>query len=230
MKKLNDLQVEKLYKFTSKHYVKYFDVQTELVDHLANGIEAQWQEDPEIPFEDALQKEFKKFGIFGFSDVVEKQERAMEKKYFKIVWKESTLLLSRPKIFTPVVLLLILSYLSLSTQTGSMIFFLTFFMLLTWLLLKSQRKMKGTRRRMEEGEKVYLLEAVMSNIGSFFSVIWFPFHLFNLTSSYGNFYWQLLMSLLIASVAFGSYVCFIHLPKKKDEILLKAHPEIKFLQ
>ena len=230
MKKLNDLQVEKLYNFTSQHYVKYFDVQTELVDHLANGIEAQWQEDPEISFEDALQKEFKKFGVFGFSDIVEKRERAMEKKYFKIVWRESIALLKKPKIFGPVGLLFILSFVLLTTQTGSIILILTFFALLMGVFVNFQRKTKTTRRRMEEGKRVYLLEAVMFNIGSIFSIVWIPFHLFNLTTSYGNFYWQLLMSLLIALVALASYICFMHLPKKKEEILLKAHPEIKFLQ
>jgi hypothetical protein len=52
--------------------VEWYDLQTELVDHLANAIEQQWQENPKILFEDALQMEFKKFGVFGFMDVVEK--------------------------------------------------------------------------------------------------------------------------------------------------------------
>jgi len=43
MKKLNVYQIEKLYDFTKKHYVDYYDLQTELVDHLANAIETEWQ-------------------------------------------------------------------------------------------------------------------------------------------------------------------------------------------
>ena len=82
--KLNTQQIDRLYQFTRQHYVEYYDLQTELVDHLANAIEEQWQENPKITFEEVLQKEFKKFGVFGFMDVVEKRQAAMNKKYNKI--------------------------------------------------------------------------------------------------------------------------------------------------
>ena len=65
MLKLTSEQIERLYLFTRQHYVEWYDLQTELVDHMANAIEAQWQEHPKLSFEEALQKEFKKFGVFG---------------------------------------------------------------------------------------------------------------------------------------------------------------------
>ena len=74
--KLTVEQIERLYQFTRQHYVEWYDLQTELVDHLANSIESQWAENPKIRLEDALQIEFKKFGIFGFMDVVEKRQAA----------------------------------------------------------------------------------------------------------------------------------------------------------
>ena len=40
--KLTKEQIQQLYKFTRQHYVEYYDVQTELVDHLANDIEQIW--------------------------------------------------------------------------------------------------------------------------------------------------------------------------------------------
>src|SRR6185436_6113077 len=82
--KLIKEQIDRLYQFTIQHYVEYYDLQTELVDHLANAIEQQWQENPKISFEDALQTEFKKFGIFGFTDLVEKRRFALQEKYQKI--------------------------------------------------------------------------------------------------------------------------------------------------
>lgn len=39
--KLSTEQIDYLYQFTRNHYVEYYDLQTELVDHLANAIEAQ---------------------------------------------------------------------------------------------------------------------------------------------------------------------------------------------
>jgi len=63
MKTVTDPQIDRLFEFTKQHYVEWYDVQIELVDHLANGIENQWKEAPDIPFEKALNIEFKKFGI-----------------------------------------------------------------------------------------------------------------------------------------------------------------------
>jgi len=96
--KLTSEQIEKLYAFTRQHYVIYYDLQTELVDHLANAIEQQWQENPKISFEDALQNEFKKFGVFGFMEVVEKRQSALNKKYNKMVWLELKTFLAFQKL------------------------------------------------------------------------------------------------------------------------------------
>ena len=96
--KLSAEQIEKLYAFTRQHYVEYYDLQTELVDHLANAIEAQWEQNPKLSFEEALRIEFKKFGVFGFMDVVEKRQAALQKKYNQLVWKELKTFFRLPKI------------------------------------------------------------------------------------------------------------------------------------
>ena len=81
---LTKKQIENLYAFTRKHFVDYYDLQTELVDHLANDIEAILEEDPSSSFEQARDKAFKKFGVFGFMEVVEQRAKAMNKKYAKL--------------------------------------------------------------------------------------------------------------------------------------------------
>ncbi len=86
--KLTQSQIEDLYAFTRQHFVVYYDLQTELVDHLANTIEHLWETEPKLPFEDAKQKAFKKFGIFGFMDAIAQREKAMNKRYTKYLWKE----------------------------------------------------------------------------------------------------------------------------------------------
>ena len=65
-KKLSIDQIVHLFTFTRQHYVEYFDVQSELVDHLANAIETEWQANPKLPFDEALNKEFKKFNFRAF--------------------------------------------------------------------------------------------------------------------------------------------------------------------
>lgn len=70
--KLTEAQIEELYAFTRKKYVEYYDVQTELVDHLATSIEEKMSTS-NINFETALQQIYAQFGIFGFSELVEKK-------------------------------------------------------------------------------------------------------------------------------------------------------------
>ena len=226
MKKITKDQVERLYRFTREHYVVYYDVQTELVDHLANGIENQWQKDPEVPFEETLQKEFKKFGIYGFSDVVEKREWAMGKKYHKLIWKESLTLLKQPKIVVGLLLLLVLSHLFLGHDSGKYFFMTLLFMVFSFvLILVGRRAVK--RRKAKEGKKIFLLETIIENAGGSFSLIYIPFQLLHFIDPAAGGFTNWIMSLLIVFFTFTSYVCFYYLPKKKEKILNKAYPEMK---
>lgn len=85
--KITENHITELYKFTRQHFVEYYDVQTELVDHLANDIEQIWQDRPELSFHEARTISFKKFGVFGFMNVVEQKQKAMHKRYWKILWR-----------------------------------------------------------------------------------------------------------------------------------------------
>ena len=96
--KLTESHIQELYKFTRKHYVEHYDVQSELVDHLANDIENIWIEKPKLTFEQARETSFKKFGIFGFMDVVEAKQKQLRKKYNSILFKFMKEWFSVPKI------------------------------------------------------------------------------------------------------------------------------------
>ena len=97
-KKIDHEQMQKLFTFTRQHFVEYYDLQAELADHLANAIEARWAEQPGLSFDEALHLEFKKFGIFGFSDIVEQRQNALFKKYYRLVWHEFRSTVSLPAI------------------------------------------------------------------------------------------------------------------------------------
>src|SRR6478735_7325504 len=96
--KLTPEQIDQLYLFTRQHYVEYYDLQTELVDHLANAIEEQWLENPKISFEDALQSEFKKFGVFGFTELIKERHWVLIKRYNKLKWVHFKEFFEVPKI------------------------------------------------------------------------------------------------------------------------------------
>ena len=83
---LTSQQIDELFAFCSRHYVHYYDVQLELVDHLANAIEEKMVADKNISFESALDEVHKSFGYKGFAGVVEAKERVVGKQYRKIRW------------------------------------------------------------------------------------------------------------------------------------------------
>lgn len=83
---LSDTQIEYLFKFCVKKYVYYYDVQVELVDHLANSIEIEMENDKKLSFENALQKVYSGFGIMGFSTLVAEKERQSEKYNRRLFW------------------------------------------------------------------------------------------------------------------------------------------------
>lgn len=117
MKKLTQEQIDQLFDFTQKHYVEFYDVQVELVDHLANAIEDQWKQNPNILFEDALQTEFKKFGIFGFTGLVEQKQNDLHKYYNKMLLHEVLKFISIPKVI--VTIAMYLSIFFFMKKTGS---------------------------------------------------------------------------------------------------------------
>lgn len=87
MTQLTEKQIQQIHLFVKQHYVEHYDVELELVDHLANGIEQQWVIDSNITFDNALQIEFKKFGIFGFSDIIEEKTKRLTWSYIKLMFK-----------------------------------------------------------------------------------------------------------------------------------------------
>lgn len=68
---LSSEQIQAIYDFTRKKYVKYYDVQLEIVDHVASKIEERMMEDDTLTFEMALHEVYKSFGIFGFTKMAQ---------------------------------------------------------------------------------------------------------------------------------------------------------------
>lgn len=96
---LTDQQVEKLFEFTRKKYVYFYDLQVELVDHLAESIEYAMEKDPSLSFEAALEKVYKTFGIFGFGKIVQQKSEALYKQSKWMWWQEFKNFLTIPKVF-----------------------------------------------------------------------------------------------------------------------------------
>ena len=97
---LTNDQIKSLFQFCEKHFVKYYDVQVELVDHLANAIELEIANDPKISFERALEKVHKSFGVMGFAPLVAEKGKMAEKQSRKLFLRLFMDQFKWPKILT----------------------------------------------------------------------------------------------------------------------------------
>ncbi|MCG2610345.1 hypothetical protein LZZ90_02345 [Flavobacterium sp. SM15] len=227
--KITDQHIEQLYAFTRQHFVEYYDLQTELVDHLANGIERQWRENPKLTFEEALQKEFKKFGVFGFMTVVEQRQAALTKKYNGLVWNHFKMFFKTPKIVLSLIavllLKLILSKVSFAEELTFALFLGLLLMFFTGLVL-SRRKINV---RFKSSGKKWMLEQIIYNYGSFAGLTYLPMQLllrlFNHTDSA---YVLWIVSTGIVVMALLEYILLVEIPKKSEVYLLETYPEYKF--
>lgn len=76
---LTEEQIERLHRFCVEHYVRHYDVQVELVDHLATAIEEKMSDNHLLSFEQALQQVYRGFGVRGFAGIVQAREEALQR-------------------------------------------------------------------------------------------------------------------------------------------------------
>ena len=228
--KLTENQIEQLYKFTRQHYVYHYDVQTELVDHLANDIEEFWKENPKLTFEQARDKSFKKFGIFGFMDVVEAKEHQLGKRYRSILWMFMKKWFTIPKIIiTAFIFCFFYSLMSLHIKSD----YLAILMLLLAIIdiVIAQRLKKESERRFSKKGKKFLLEDIIFRVGAFSTIIVFSnfFHLSPFFENTTSVLGKVLVSGLITIAIIYSYVSLVVIPQKAEELLQETYPEYKIV-
>lgn len=95
---LTDAEIGELYEFCYTQSVVHYDVQAELVDHLASAIETRWENEPNIGFEQALNDVYSAFGIYGFSKVRMAKEKELRQKYSRLQRKYIGEFFRLPKI------------------------------------------------------------------------------------------------------------------------------------
>ena len=228
MKKLNSEQIQQLYKFTRQHYVEYYDVQNELVDHLANDIEQIWQEQPNLPFEDAKTISFKKFGVFGFMDVVEALAKALNKKYWKLVLEIFKEFFNIPKITISITIFLIL-IVGFQLLSSKIMFLSIGLGGLVVLLPKLYFLEKERKQRFKETNKKWLLEDYVFNIGGSLSIFNLFFQMVNFSPETASNTFVLIAAIILTVFMLLIYITIFIIPAKVEEILKNQYPEYKLV-
>jgi hypothetical protein len=95
---LTEKQIEALFCFCEKKFVRHYDLQVELVDHLAERIEEEMAANAKLSFEEALQRVYAGFGIFGFAHIVQDRANFLYKRNNKLWWVQVKAFFVLPKI------------------------------------------------------------------------------------------------------------------------------------
>ncbi len=230
--KLTNQQIDQLFTFTRQHYVEWYDLQSELVDHLAYAIETQWQENPKFTFDQALNIEFKKFGVFGFMDVVEKRQVVLSKKYNRLVWEHFKDFFGVPKIVLIIAMTLAL-FSILKISHYSQWIFTGLYLILILLTFYGLIKNKIVKKRKEKtNQKKWLFEEIINQYGGFLVAIIIPINIFKRiffhSDKYiGNDYYILGLSFFFVLLAIVIFIIFKIIPSKAEDYLLATYPEYK---
>jgi len=225
--KLTSKQIQNLYQFTRKHFVEFYDLQTELVDHLANDIEHIWQIEPKLTFEEAKQKSFKKFGIFGFMDVLDERSKALSKRYFKLFWRAFKQFFTIPKIALTINLFFAVLFLLRFVNYNKIVVFILPLVLMYFPFSHMIKSTKQIKKNWKKTGRKYMFENYIANLGGLGVVIQFPFQfLFHFADTIN---WSLKMkitySLTMVISALVYYIFIYEMPSTIRAILIKEHPE-----
>ena len=228
--KLTPQQIQELYKFTRKHYVEHYDMQTELVDHLANDIEQIWQEKPTLSFEDARTISFKKFGVFGFMDVYGARQGALQKKYMKILWQHAKAWFRLPKIIATIAFFYFF-YVGL-IEYGDSFALSIIGVVIVFGLVKHILLLRKVKKRQKLSGKKWLLEDIVFK-GLFLGGGIIGINLFNiiniLSPEVYNVFWAIFYAAIFTIMVVYVYISVEVLPKKAEELLIENYPEYKLV-
>jgi hypothetical protein len=170
MTKVSEEQVQMIFDFTEQKYIKYYDVQLELVDHIADKIEALQADDPNLSFDRALHKVYKSFGVYGFTKVQEEKVRQMEKFWRNRFWSYYMSYFKLPKIILTILLSILFYGLIMAGSaymSSGLAFYFLALVLLILFILDNYKMRRHNHKRMKS--KLLVIHSYASTVQGYFS-------------------------------------------------------------
>lgn len=97
-------QINRLYRYVNDKGVEYFDVQVELVDHMASTIEERLNNHPEQSVDETLKGVLVAFEKYGFKRIVREKEKQVRRQYRRYEWESFKTFFSWPQIIVTALL------------------------------------------------------------------------------------------------------------------------------
>ena len=230
---LTQQETDLLFRACENRDVFHYDVQVELVDHLASAIEEQWIEDPKIPFKYALYVAAKKFGPTGFSQIKEQKQKELSRKYNRILWNYLLGFYRWPKMMLTLALSLGV-FLLLKNISGLHWVFLSYTMVLCIGAVVYDLRYKSKHKIHTVGNKSFLLLSRLKQLQSTTMLLcnlpvisYFIFTVireFEVSLPNNNFV-LFPIALFIVSSIIVLFGYFFHIPQKIKEHFSEQFPE-----
>jgi len=177
-------QVDEIIAFCEAKGVSYYDVQVELVDHIADSIEELQKSNPTLPFSDALELAGKQFGNEEFTAIVKSKKRLIEKRMSRLIEKEFLSFFTIPRIMITLLLLgisLTVPYL-ISISLWTILFLMILGLIISWIHILPYEK---EIRAIKEASRIPVLSlTVQSRYERFLQVMQILMCLPNIINSF----------------------------------------------
>ena len=186
-----------------------------------------WETQPKLAFEEAKNKAFKKFGIFGFMEPIEQKAKAMNKRYMRYLWTELKKWVEIPQIIATLSLFL-LFYFAFSTTLVAELSVVFYVAVAIWVIYKNSQLNRQFKRRKEISNKKWMLEEMifrqagvtsMVFLSQFYNVYFISDKL--LTNTYAIFG----VALAYTALVIINYISFELIPNKAEKLLNETYPE-----
>lgn len=234
-RKLTQLEILELFAFCKKKGIKHYDLQIELVDHLASAIEQKLQEQPQLSLAEALPEAYKQFGVYGFPKFKEIKEKALRKKYNRLQWRYIGEFYRMPKVIATIFISLLLFF-AIKTANDLTLFGLISLgiyalALLFYFVVFSKKK---SSLELTTGKSFLQIDYLNAVRGSVFSVGFIPFNLLTITSiTLKRFHFspieisilELLTSFFITFFVYVMIAMIFYLPHRIKADFIREYPQ-----
>ena len=237
-KQLSEEQIADLFLFCKLHDAKYYDVQIELVDHLASAIEKRWEKEANIGFEQALNDVYCEFGIGGFNKVRWEKEKELRQKYSRLQRKYMREFFKLPKIILTVVIIFSLFLLfryspdNISTYSSILVIYIIgiAYYLLALYPVKYRVKLEFGKNLLLVNQ-LRLLKRKTVNYAmlpvSLFYTIMLSLVVFDIQMPYADsFIYDFVIALFLTLFGISIVVMLVYLPNRIKNEIFRLYPNI----
>lgn len=220
-KNLSELEIEVLFKFVKIKYVHHHDLQHEVVDHLACNIEELMIKNPQLTFDEALQKVYNQFPISGFTNLVAQKTKAMEKYWRTRFWQYYIGFFKLPRVlFTIGSVFILFKLLSIPSFKPYLVpIYYILFVLLLLPLFYSLRK-----SYYKKANQLLVIESYFKTVG--FSLLFFNLNFYLIGATFKHPVTILLFSFLMIYSLVSAYAQLLVFPKMLIKELKQNYPYI----